>query len=156
MATHLFSVQVAAPRGLVFDLWTNLHRLPEWVTGVSKVTEITGPAGRAGTRYTLWFGPIRCPQEILEAVPGRMVRTRFRSPLLRGEMLVTFETQASVTRVTQEFRTNGFLPAIAARLLATGSYRGSFRGELRVFARLVQRSASASDARERAVDSVGL
>ena len=156
MATHTFSVQAAAPRRPVFDLWTNLDRLPEWLTGVSRVTDITGPAGRAGTRYTLWFGPIQCPQEILEAVPGRMVRTRFRSPLLRGEMLVTFETQASGTRVTQEFRTNGFVPAVAARLLATGSYRGSFQGELEVFARLVQRSASASDARGRAVDSAGL
>lgn len=155
VATHTFRVQVAAPRRHVFDLWTNLIRLPEWLTGVTRVTDITGPAGRAGTRYTLWFGPIRCPQEILEALPERTVRTRFRSPLLRGEMLVTFETQAGGTRVTQEFRTNGFVPAIAARILATGSYRGSFQGELKVFARLVQRSASASDACERPVDSVG-
>ena len=154
MATHLFSIEVAASQRDVFDLWTDLHRLPEWLTGVTRVTDITGPAGRAGTRYTLWFGSIRCPQEILEAVPERMVRTRFRSPLLRGEMLVTFETLASGSRVTQEFRTNGFLPAVVARLLATGSYRGSFRGELNVFAKLVRHSASASDAREGGVDSV--
>jgi hypothetical protein len=31
------------------------------------------------------------------------------------------------------------LPGIAGRLLATGSYRGSFRGQLSSFARLAER-----------------
>jgi polyketide cyclase/dehydrase/lipid transport protein len=141
MSVHRFSVNVAARQERAFDLWTDLDRLPEWVEGVTRVTDVTGPSDRAGTRYTVWFGSMRSPTEILEAVRPRMLRTRFGNWLLRGESVVTFESDGSGTRVTQEFRTEGLIPAIAARLFATGSYRGSFRGELNTFARLAERVA---------------
>ena len=50
-----------------------------------------------------------------------------------------FEPHSDGSRVTLEVRTEGLVPGIAGRLLATGSYRGSFRGDLRSFARLAER-----------------
>ena len=64
---------------------------------------------------------------------------------LRGETNVTFEPTATGTRLNQEFRTQGIVPAIAAWIFALGSYKGSFRGELESFVRIAEREAHASD-----------
>jgi hypothetical protein len=141
MSVHRFIVLIAARQERAFDLWTDLGRLPEWVEGVTGVTDVTGPSDQVSTRYTVWFGSMRSGTEVLEAVRPRMLRTRFGNWLLRGETFVTFEPDGSGTRVTQEFRTEGLIPAVAAHLFATGSYRGSFRGELNTFARLAEREA---------------
>ena len=59
MSVHRFSVHVAARQERTFDLWTDLGRLPEWVEGVTRVTDVTGPSDRVGTRHTVWFGSMR-------------------------------------------------------------------------------------------------
>ena len=141
MSVYQFIVHVAAPPESVFDLWTNVDRMAEWVGGVTKVTDITGPSDQIGTRYTVWFGSMHSSTEILEAIRPRLIRTRFGNRLLRGETRVTFEPDGDGTRLTQEFRTEGLIPAIVARVFATGSYRGSFRGELNAFARLAEQDA---------------
>ena len=141
---YRFTIHIAAPPEQVFDLWTDLERFPEWIGGVTKVTDVTGPSDRTGTRYTVHFGRMRSPTEILEAERPRIVRTRFGSWLLRGQTLVTFEPQGTGTLLTQEFRTRGVIPAIAARVFASGSWGGSFRGELKAFAKLAKRDASAA------------
>ncbi len=141
MAHYRFSVDIAAPIEQVFDLWTNLDRLHEWTGGVSKVTDVTGPVDRAGTRYTVWFGRMGSPSEVLEAERPRRIRTRFGNRILRGETLATFAPTATGTHLTQEFRTIGLIPAISARIFAMGSYKGSFRGELQEFARIAEREA---------------
>lgn len=141
MSVYRFSLHVAAPQDRVFDLWTDLDRMREWIGGVTKVTDVSGPVDTAGTRYTVWFGGMRSTTEVIEAERPRMLRTRFRNSLLRGESIANFEPEGNGTRLTQEFRTEGLIPAIAARVFATGSYRGSFRGELNAFARLAERDA---------------
>ena len=144
MAHYTFTVDIAAPVERVFDLWTDPDRWREWIGGVSKVTDVTGPPDQAGTRYTIWFGRMRSPSEILEAERPRRVRTRFGNRMLRGETTVTFEPTATGTRLTQEFRTEGLIPAISARIFALGSYKGSFRGELATFVRIAEREAHGS------------
>jgi uncharacterized protein YndB with AHSA1/START domain len=146
MATYQFTVDIAAPIERVFDLWTNVERMGEWIEGVTKVTDLSGPPGQAGTRYTAWFGSMRSASEILAAERPRHITTRFGSSLLRGETSVTFEPTPTGTRLTQVFRTDGLIPAIAGRIFALGSYRGSFRGELNSFVRLAEREASQSHA----------
>ena len=141
MGTYRFSVRVAAPPEHVFDLWTNLERMHEWIEGVTRVTDVTGPLDRVGTRYTVWFGRMASPSEVLEVERPHRIRSRFGNRLLRGENEATFEADGSGTVLTQQFRTQGLIPAIAARIFATGSYRGSFRGELAEFARLAERTA---------------
>jgi uncharacterized protein YndB with AHSA1/START domain len=146
MGTYQFTVRIAAPPDRVFDLWTDLDRMKEWVGGVTKVTDISGPLDRAGTSYTVWFGGMRSPTEVIEVDRPRMIRTRFGNRVLRGQTLATFEPEDAGTRLTQEFRTEGLIPALMARIFASGSYKGSFRGELDDFARLAEREGgSASD-----------
>jgi uncharacterized protein YndB with AHSA1/START domain len=148
MGTHRLSVHVAAPPERVFDLWTDLDRMKEWVGGVTRVTDVTGPVDRAGTRYTVWFGGMRSQTEVLEAERPRFFRTRFGNSILRGEASARFEPESAGTRVDQEFRTQGFISAIAAWIFSRGSYQGSFQGELNAFARIAEREAGPrSDAR---------
>jgi uncharacterized protein YndB with AHSA1/START domain len=141
MGTHRVTVHVAAPPDTVFRLWTDLDRLKEWVGGVTKVTDVTGPIDRPGTRYTVWFGRMPSGTEVLEADPPRFLRTRFRSRVLGGETKATFEPEADGTRITQEFRTDGWIAGIAGRIFSMGSYHGSFQGELNTFARLAETEA---------------
>lgn len=144
MTRFQFTVDIAAPVEQVFDLWTNVERMHEWIGGISKVSDVTGRPGQAGTSYTIWFGSMRSPSEILEAERPRRLRTRFGNRMLRGETSVTFEPTATGTRLTQEFRTEGLIPAISARIFAVGSYKGSFRGELKAFVRIAEREAAES------------
>jgi uncharacterized protein YndB with AHSA1/START domain len=144
MGTYRLSVQVMAPPDRVFDLWTDLDRMKEWVGGVTKVTDVTGPTSNAGTRYTVWFGGMRSQTEVLEVERPWRYRTRFGNWLLRGENSTTFEAEGAGTRVVEEFRPEGLIAGIAARIFALGSYRGSFQGELNEFAKIAERDATAS------------
>ena len=142
MAGHRFTLHIDAPPELVFALWTDLDRIGEWIEGVTKVTDVTGPVDRAGTRYTVWFGRMASPSEVLEVRRPSLFRARFGNRMLRGENVATFEPEGAGTRLTQEFRTKGLIPAITSRIFALGSYRGSFRGELQTFKRLAEREAA--------------
>jgi polyketide cyclase/dehydrase/lipid transport protein len=146
MAAYEFTIRIAAPPERVFDLWTDLDRMKEWVGGVTKVTDRTGPLDRPGTRYTVWFGRMASPAEVIEVDRPRVFRTRFGNRLLRGESGMTLEPDGAGTILTQWFRTEGLIPALMARIFATGSYRGSFRGELEAFARIAEREAGSTRA----------
>lgn len=139
MATYRYTLDVAAPPEQVFDLWINLDRMHEWVEGVSKVTDITGPTVRVGTRYTVWFGPMKSPSEVLAVSRPHHYHSRFGNFYLRGENETTFEPIDGGTRVTEEFRTVGWLSAITSWIFSRGSYKGSFEGELRAFGRIAER-----------------
>jgi uncharacterized protein YndB with AHSA1/START domain len=138
MSRYEFTIFVAAPPERVFNLWIDLDRMPEWVGGVSKITQITGPVDRAGTSYTVWFGRVASRTEVLEVERPNRIRTRFGNWLLRGVTEATFKPQEDGTHLTQRFETEGIVPAIVARIFAIGSYKGSFRGELASFARLAE------------------
>jgi uncharacterized protein YndB with AHSA1/START domain len=142
MGTYRFTVHVAAQPERVFALWTDLDRMKEWVGGVTKVTDVTGPIDRPGARYTVWFGRMASRTEVLDAAPPRFMRTSFRNSLLGGETSATFTPEGDGTRITQEFRTEGRIAAVAGRIFAMGSYRGSFQGELNAFAHLAETEAA--------------
>lgn len=141
MGEYSFTVHVKAPPDTVYRLFTDLDRMAEWVEGVTRVTDVSGPPGRTGSSYTVWFGRMRSPTRILEADPPHRITSRFGNTMLRGEMEATFDAVGDGTTLTQTFRTEGIIPAIAARIFATGSWRGSFRGELDTFVRLAEREA---------------
>ena len=42
MSAYRFSLHVAAPQHRVFELWTDLDRMAEWIGGVTKVTRRIG------------------------------------------------------------------------------------------------------------------
>jgi uncharacterized protein YndB with AHSA1/START domain len=139
MPTHRLTAVSAAPPERVFALWTDLDRMNEWVGGVTKVTDLTGPVDRIGTRYVVWFGPMKSPTVVLEAERPRRFKTRFGSWLLRGTNSTTFEPEGDGTRITEEFVTEGWVSAVTSRLFGMGSYKGSYQGELNNFARLAER-----------------
>jgi len=82
---------------------------------------------------------MKSPTEILAVDRPHHVRTRFGNLILKGESDVRFEPTPDGTRLTQVFRTRGIISAITGRLFATGSYEGSFRGELDKFRSIVER-----------------
>jgi uncharacterized protein YndB with AHSA1/START domain len=141
MAKIRLTKWIDAPPELVFSLWTDVSRMAEWIEGLSKVTDQTGPLDRVGTTYVTWFGRISGRNEVLAAEPPRRIRTRLGNWLLRGETEASFAAERGGTLVTQIFETQGIVPSIAARIFAMGSYKGSFRGELNTFARLAEREA---------------
>ena len=141
MAEYRFSIVIDAPPERVFDLWTDVDRLPEWIEGVTRITDVTGPADQLGTRFTVWFGPLASRTEIVDVERPHRIRARFGHALLKGEESATFEPHGNGTRLTQVFRTEGLVPAIVGRIFATGSYRGSFRGELETFRGIAEREA---------------
>jgi uncharacterized protein YndB with AHSA1/START domain len=136
MPTHHLTAYSAAPPERVFALWTDLDRMKEWVGGVTKVTDVTGPVDQAGTTYIVWFGPVKSPTVVLEAERPRRFSTRFGNRILRGVNTTTFEAEGSGTRITLDMRTEGLVSAITSRLFALGSYKGSYQGELNDFAKL--------------------
>jgi uncharacterized protein YndB with AHSA1/START domain len=142
MATYRVTTLVAASPERIFAAWTDLDRFPEWIGGVTRVTDRVGSIDQAGGRYTVWFGRMASPTEILEVERPRHIRTRFGNAILKGESDVTFTPEGEGTRIQQEFITRGFISAIFGRLFAMGSYKGSFQGELETFRKLVEHEAS--------------
>lgn len=146
MPRHRLTAFAAAPRERVFDLWIDLDRMKEWVGGVTKVTDVTGPVDRAGTRYVTWFGPVKSPTVVLEAERPHRLSTRFGSWLLRGVNTTTFEAEGDGTRITEVMQTEGWMSEITSRLFSMGSYKGSYQGELNEFAKLAEREVGGAAA----------
>ena len=142
VGTYRYQVRTAAPPDRVFDLWINLDRMHEWVDGVTKVTDLSGPVAVAGTTYSVWFGGMRSRTRVLEVDRPRHFRTRFGNRILKGENATTFEADGTGTIIREEFRTEGIVAAFFARIFGSGSYRGSFQGELNAFAELAAREGA--------------
>jgi uncharacterized protein YndB with AHSA1/START domain len=145
MPTHHLRAFAAAPPERVFDLWIDLDRMKEWVGGVTKVTDVSGPVDRVGTTYIVRFGKMKSPTTVLEAERPRRFKTRFGNWIMRGVNTTTFEPEGDGTRIVEDFQTEGLTSAIVARIFALGSYKGSFQGELNDFARLAEREAGTID-----------
>lgn len=138
MAEHSFTVDIAAPPESAYDLWVNPERSLEWTEGMTRVTDISGAVGRAGTRYTAWFGGTPAAVEVTLADRPRRFAWHVRLGPLAAEFDTTFDPSGSGTRMTETVRTRGLIAWLWNRVLSTGGYRGSFRGELRMFARICE------------------
>ena len=145
MSRHELSTFIAASPERVFDLWTDLDRMREWVGGVTHVSDVSGPVDRAGTTYVVWFGRMASRTQVLDAERPRRFRTRFGNRILRGTSEATFEPVGAGTQLTQRMRTEGLISAVMGRIFAMGSYQGSFRGELAKFASIAEREAAGQD-----------
>jgi len=142
---HTITVDINAPREQVYDMFTDLDRAPEWIEGMAGATDISGPVDEAGTTYVTKFGSWSTSvTTVLEAERPRHHKTKFGNWFLRGENEATFEeiNGGSATRLTQQFRTNGIVPAITSWIFAHGSYKGSFRGELNTLKAICEREAN--------------
>lgn len=138
MTRHAFTIEIAAPPETVFDIWVDLDRIPEWTEGLTRVTDRVGPAGRAGTRYKAWFGRAAARVEVLVGERPRRYDWRVRLGPLVAEFTTELVDSGTGTRLTETVRTRGLLGAIWSGILSTGSWKGSFRGELATFARICE------------------
>ena len=146
MSRYTFVLDINAPREQVFDLWTNLDRSPEWIEGMAGVSDVSGPVDQVGTTYVTRFGNwAKSLTTVIDAERPSRFRVKFGNWLLRGENGATFEERDGGTRLTQTFDTVGIIPAITARIWASGSYKGSFRGELNTFKEICEREARMSE-----------
>src|SRR4026209_267666 len=109
MPTHRLTPFSAAPPERVFALWIDLDRMTEWVGGVTKVTDVTGPADQAGTTHAVWLGPVKSPTVVLEAERPRLLSTRFGNWIVRGTSTTTFEPEGNGTRITEATQTPGWV-----------------------------------------------
>lgn len=141
MPTYRLTTLVHAPPDQVFDLWTDLDRAREWIGGLTKVTDVSGPADQKGTTYVNWFGSMQSRVEVLDAARPRFIRTRFGSAVLQGETEATFEPEAGGTRIRQSFRTRGLVSAVFGWIFSKGSWKGSFAGELDHFRQIAEGEA---------------
>ena len=141
MPTYRLSTLVAAPPERVFAAWINPDLFHKWIGGVTGVTDRIGPTGEAGSRYTVRFGRMASPTEVLASERPRHIRTRFGNAILKGESDVTFTAEGGGTRIQQVIATRGLVSAIFGWFFSLGSYQGSFKGELETFRRLVERQA---------------
>ena len=142
MGRHRFEINIAAPPDVVFALYTNLDRMHEWTVGVTGVADVRGPIDQAGTSYTVLFGRMRSPTTVLAVERPRSFKTHFGNGVLRGTSEATFTADGSGgTQMTQEIQTDGLLAGAMGRLFSVGSWKGSFRGELRQFAQNAERDS---------------
>jgi uncharacterized protein YndB with AHSA1/START domain len=141
MGRYELTLHVDAPPEATFALWTDIHRMGEWIGGITKVGEPDGPIDRVGTRYAAWFGRMRSDTIVIEVERPRVFATRFGNSILRGTNRATFEPSSSGTVVTEVFETEGVVAALFAWIFGHGTYRGSFKGELEAFAALAAQEA---------------
>lgn len=141
MAVHSFAVDISAPPETVYDIWVDPVRMPEWTEGLTRVTDVTGEPGRAGTCYTAWFGRAAAAAEVVVGERPARFAWRVRLGPLAAEFDSRFEPSGSGTRMIETVRTRGLVGWLWNRVLSTGRYRGSFRGELETFARICELEA---------------
>lgn len=130
MSAYRFTIHVTLPPESAYALWISLEALVLGTGAPTNMTDVVGDPGRAGTTYTVLFGRLRVPTEVLQGGYPHEYRVRHGGTLLRGESVVAFEPEFEGTRLTHEFRPAGLVAHVAALVFATGWYRGSFRGEL--------------------------
>lgn len=136
MTRRSFSVEIAAPPEHVFDLWVDTDRMPEWTEGLTRISDVSGERGQVGTRWVSWFGRSRTTAEVIEADRPRVVAWRVRAGPISATIAATFAATGTGTRLVETIGTTGVVGWVWSAILGTGSYRGSFRGELAVFARI--------------------
>lgn len=139
VAEHSFVIEIAAPPETVYDTWIDPNRMPEWTEGLSRVTDVIGLPGQTGTRYTVWFGRTSAAAEVMIGERPTRFDWRVRMGPLAAEFQSSFHASGDGTRMSETVRTRGLLAWLWNRILSTGRYRGSFRGELETFRRICER-----------------
>ena len=107
MATHRYSIWIDAPPDLVWEIFTDLERIPEWQTGDPLVTDVSGRGDAVGTTYAVRRGPAVAHTTVLEAVSPSRYQSKTDAYLgLRFELLARLIPEKGGTRVELEAHTH--------------------------------------------------
>ena len=74
--SYRYSIWIAVGPELVWDVFTDLNRIPEWQTGRPVVTDASGRGDVPGTTYTVRRGHAAARTAVLEAVRPVTYRSR--------------------------------------------------------------------------------
>lgn len=107
MATHRYAIWIDAPPDLVWEIFTDLDRIPEWQTGDPLVTDASGRGDAVGTTYAVRRGPAVAHTTVLEAAPPSRYQSNTDAYLgLRFELLARLVPEKGGTRVELEAHTH--------------------------------------------------
>jgi uncharacterized protein YndB with AHSA1/START domain len=119
------SVQIDAPAPLVWDVFSDVERWPEWTASVTRLVALDGPSLGVGKRFEI--KQPRMPKlvwEVTEVLPGASWTWVQRSPggstVARHDVVATTDSQ---TLVRQRLDQRGLLGVLMARLMRGMSTR---------------------------------
>lgn len=113
------SIEIAAPASLVWEVFTDVERWPEWTASVTRLDALDGPGLAVGKRFAI--KQPRMPKlvwKVTEVDPGASWTWVQRSPgglaLARHDVI---PTQDGRTVVRQEIDQQGPVGALVGRLM---------------------------------------
>jgi uncharacterized membrane protein len=113
------SVEIDAPAPLVWDVFSDVERWPEWTASVTRIVALDGPGLAVGKRFEI--KQPRMPTlvwEVTEVLPGASWTWEQRSP--GGSTLASHDvvaTTGSRTLVRQRLDQRGPVGALVGRLM---------------------------------------
>ncbi|WP_077090931.1 SRPBCC family protein [Mycobacterium rhizamassiliense] len=119
------SIEIAAPPQLVWDVFSDVERWPEWTASVTSLTGLDGPALAVGRRFAIKQpGMQKLVWQVTEIEPGSTWTWVQRSPGVRvtARHFVTAQPGGR-TLVRQQLDQSGFLGALVGRLMAKKTRR---------------------------------
>ena len=119
------SVQIDAPAPLVWDVFSDVERWPEWTASVTRLVALDGPGLAVGKRYEIKQPRMsKLVWEVTEVLAGTSWTWVQRSPggatIGRHDVIATTDSQ---TLVRQRLDQRGLLAALVGRLMRGMSKR---------------------------------
>jgi uncharacterized protein YndB with AHSA1/START domain len=100
VASYRYSIWVDAAPERVWEVFTNLDRIPEWQTGRPVVSDASGRGDEQGTTYSVRRGPATSRTAVLEAARPSRYRSRTDAYLgLWFDMTASLIPERSGTRL---------------------------------------------------------
>lgn len=91
LGTIQHAIWISAPPSVVWDIYTDLDRIPEWQTGDPRVLDVRGHGGQVGSTYTVRRGPGAARIKVTGAV-----RPSFHASRTEGYLGLSFDLTASL------------------------------------------------------------
>ena len=113
------SIEIAAPPQLVWDVFSDVQRWPEWTASVTSLTGLDGPTLAVGKRFAIKQpGMQKLVWQVTEIEPGSSWTWVQRSPGVLVTARHYVSAQPGGTLVRQQLDQRGFLGALVGRLMA--------------------------------------
>jgi uncharacterized membrane protein len=113
------SIEIDAPPALVWDVFTDVERWPEWTASVTSLTGLDGPTLEVGKRFAIKQpGMAKLVWHVTEIDPGTSWTWVQRSPGVRVSARHDVTARpGGGTLVRQQLDQRGFFGALVGRLM---------------------------------------
>jgi uncharacterized protein YndB with AHSA1/START domain len=148
-----FTTVIPAPLEIVYALFTDAERFPEWFPQARAVEHLSRPMTQVGSSFTIRFhGRPDAREEVLEVVPNTLHRRRFvqgQGIAAWGNVTVRFRAVNGGTEL-EEYIEYGFLPRFLepfVSALLNNAARDAMAAELEAFKAFVTRETNPASSR---------